>query len=73
MSGEIFGPIFVPDGFRETVSGRSWLRAMLEVEAALASAEARVGLIPQEAARTIASCCEATRFDVEERGRPNRI
>ena len=25
-----------------------------------------MGLIPREAARTIASCCEATRFDVEE-------
>ena len=41
---------------------------MLDAEAALASAEARVGLIPREAARTIASCCEATRFDVEELG-----
>jgi 3-carboxy-cis,cis-muconate cycloisomerase len=72
MSGEIFGPIFVPDGFRESVSGRSWLRAMLDAEAALASAEARVGLIPREAARTIASCCEATRFDVEELGHEGR-
>ena len=65
MSGEIFGPIFVPDRFREAVSGRSWLRAMLDAEAALASAEARVGLVPEEAAATIVSCCEATRFDPE--------
>ena len=62
MNGELFGPIFVPDEFREAVSGRSWLRAMLDAEAALAIAEARVDLIPHEAAATIASCCDASRF-----------
>jgi hypothetical protein len=36
MSGELFRPIFVPDRFREAVSGRAWLEAMLEVEGALA-------------------------------------
>ena len=45
---------------------------MLDVEAALAAAEARAGLIPHEAATTIASCCEATRFDPEELGREGR-
>jgi len=69
MSDEIFRPIFVPGEFREAVSGRSWLRAMLDAEAALASAEAQVGLIPHKAAATIASCCEATRFDPKELGR----
>jgi 3-carboxy-cis,cis-muconate cycloisomerase len=72
MDGGIFGPIFVPDDFREAVSRRSWLQAMLDAEGALAFAEARVGLIPQEAAEAIASCCEATRFDPEELGREGR-
>jgi 3-carboxy-cis,cis-muconate cycloisomerase len=72
MDGGIFGPIFVPDDFREAVSRRSWLQAMLDAEGALAVAEARVGLIPQEAAEAIASCCEATRFDPEELGREGR-
>ena len=72
MDGGIFGPIFVPDYFREALSGRAWLQAMLDAEGALAVAEARVGLIPQEAAETIASCCEATRFDPEELGREGR-
>src|SRR4051812_11470170 len=72
MGGKIFGPVFVPDEFREAVSGRSWLRAMLEAEAALAAAEARAGLIPHEAAAAIASCCHATRFDPEELGREGR-
>ena len=72
MNGEIFGPIFVPDEFRRAVSGRSWLRAMLDAEAALAAAEARVGLIPHEAAATIASCCDAAHFDPGELGREGR-
>jgi 3-carboxy-cis,cis-muconate cycloisomerase len=72
MDGGIFRPIFVPDGFREAVSGRAWLQAMLDAEAALATAEARVGLIPHEAAAAIVSCCEATRFDPGELGREGR-
>ena len=72
MDGEIFRPIFVPDEFREAVSGRAWLQAMLDAEAALATAEAQVGLIPREAAAAIVSCCEATRFDPEELGRDGR-
>ena len=72
MDGTIFRPIFVPDEFREAVSGRAWLQAMLDAEAALATAEAQVGLIPHEAAAAIVSCCEATRFDPEELGRDGR-
>ena len=72
MSDELFGPIFVPDAVREAVGGRAWLQAMLDAEAALARAEARVGLIPREAAEAIASCCDADRFDPEEIGRAGR-
>jgi len=72
MDGGIFRPIFVPEEFRQAVSGRAWLRAMLDAEAALATAEAQVGLIPHEAAAAIVSCCEAPRFDPEELGRDGR-
>jgi 3-carboxy-cis,cis-muconate cycloisomerase len=72
MDGEILRLIFAPEEFREAVSGGSWLQAMLDAEAALAAAEARAGLIPHKAAVTIASCCEATRFDPEELGREGR-
>jgi hypothetical protein len=41
MSEEIFRPIFAPDKFREAVSGRACLGAMLEAEGALAHAEAQ--------------------------------
>jgi 3-carboxy-cis,cis-muconate cycloisomerase len=37
---------------------------MLDVEAALARAQARVGLVPQEAAQAITACAQASRFDV---------
>lgn len=70
MTGEPFRPIFVPRKFREAVSGRTWLQAMLDVERALAVAEARIGLIPAAAAEAIASRCDASReagfFDPEE-------
>jgi 3-carboxy-cis,cis-muconate cycloisomerase len=72
MFGELFRPIFAPDRFREAVGGRAWLQAMLDAEGALAAAEARAGLIPREAAKTIASCCDATLFDPEEIGRGGR-
>jgi 3-carboxy-cis,cis-muconate cycloisomerase len=72
MAGELFRPIFVPERFAEAVSGRAWLRAMLDAEGALAVAQARVGLIPRQAAETIVSCCDADRFDPEEIGRRGR-
>ena len=72
MSEDLFEPLFVPDETREALGGRAWLQAMLDAEAALALAEARVGLIPDEAAETIAGCCDADRFDPEEIGREGR-
>ncbi len=75
MTGELFRPIFVPDEFREAVSGRAWLEAMLDAEKALAVAESRVGLIPVEAAEAIASCCDAGPgglLEPEELGREGR-
>jgi 3-carboxy-cis,cis-muconate cycloisomerase len=76
MPEELFRPIFVPDEFRETVSGRAWLQAMLEAESALAVAQARVGLIPPDAAQIIASSCEKDRdaglFDPEDLGLKGR-
>jgi 3-carboxy-cis,cis-muconate cycloisomerase len=72
MSSELFRPIFVPDEMREAVSGKAWLAAMLEAEGALAQAEARVGLIPPEAAEEISAHCKADLFDPEEIGAAGR-
>jgi len=52
-----------------TVSDRAWVQAMLDVEAALARAESRTGLIPATAAEGIASHCRVDEFDVAQLGR----
>jgi len=51
------------------VSDDAWVEAMLKVEAALAQAEARVGLIPPEAATSITSSLLAANLDAEQLGR----
>ncbi|HVA79074.1 MAG TPA: 3-carboxy-cis,cis-muconate cycloisomerase [Candidatus Binataceae bacterium] len=50
---QIFGSLFGTDEMRDLISDRAQLAAMLEVEAALARAEASLGIIPREAAATI--------------------
>src|ERR1700738_2912269 len=52
-----------------TVSDRAWVQAMLDVEAALAGAESRIGVIPAAAADGIASHCRVDEFDVAQLGR----
>lgn len=59
----MFERLFVPAELRETLSDRAWLQALLDVERALATAEARAGLIPEDAARAIGEACRSDRFD----------
>ncbi len=65
-SEPLFLPILVPEEVRDAVSERAWLEAMLASERALARAEARVGVIPAEAADAIAAACDPERFDVAQ-------
>jgi 3-carboxy-cis,cis-muconate cycloisomerase len=62
----VFERIFVPTEFRDALSDRAWLQAMLDAERALAAAEASAGVIPREAAEAIAAACRADRFDPVE-------
>jgi 3-carboxy-cis,cis-muconate cycloisomerase len=48
-----FESIFVPATLRDAVSDAAWIDAMVEVEAALARAESRAGVIPPDAAELI--------------------
>ena len=50
------------------VADPSWLQALLDVEAALARAGARAGLVPSASADAIAAACRAERFDVAQLG-----
>jgi 3-carboxy-cis,cis-muconate cycloisomerase len=67
-----FEALFVPAAMRQAVSDGAWLAAMLEAERALAAAEARVGLIGEDAARAIARACEPGRYDVEALAKDGR-
>ena len=62
----------MPAELRDAVSGRAWLQALLDAERALAAAEARVGVIPADAAEAIAAACRAERFDAEAIGHQGR-
>jgi 3-carboxy-cis,cis-muconate cycloisomerase len=50
----LFTPIFVPDAVQDAVGDEAWLQAMVDVEVALARAEASAGVISAEAAEAIA-------------------
>jgi 3-carboxy-cis,cis-muconate cycloisomerase len=60
-----FSALFVPEFAREAVGGQAWLEAMLDVETALAAAEAEAGMIPAEAAEAIERARSADGFDPE--------
>ena len=64
----LFDGVLASGGVRVLVSDRAWLQAMLDVEAALARALARSGLIPAEDAEAIGAACRAELFDVAALG-----
>jgi 3-carboxy-cis,cis-muconate cycloisomerase len=64
MTG-LLDPLFRTDAMREIFSERGRLQGMLDFEAALARAEARLGVIPKAAAPAIAAQCQARLFDIE--------
>src|SRR2546423_5828319 len=68
-SDALFGPMAGTDRMLAAVSETAWVQAMLDVEAALAGAEARVGVIPAEAPDQIAAHCKVAEFDVAQLGR----
>jgi 3-carboxy-cis,cis-muconate cycloisomerase len=67
-----FDGLFVPAALREAVSDVAWLGALLEAEAALATVEARLGVVPQDAAEAVRAACDLGRFDVDELVREGR-
>jgi 3-carboxy-cis,cis-muconate cycloisomerase len=69
----LFAPIVTGDELLAATSDRAWLQALLDVEAAVAGAEADLGIIPSGAADAIATRCSADRFDPGELGRAARL
>ena len=61
----LLGPLFATDAAREIFSDRARVQRMLDIIAALARAEARVGVIPKSAVRAIESSCRVESFDID--------
>ena len=57
--------LFTTDAMRAIFGDRARIQRMLDVEAALAAAEARAGVIPADAASAIAACCRAELYDLD--------
>ncbi|MGH2868459.1 MAG: lyase family protein [Solirubrobacteraceae bacterium] len=66
--GDLFSGLYARGEAAAQVSGTAWLAAMLAVEAALARACAREGLIAAEAAEAIVAVCVPERFDARAIG-----
>ncbi len=56
--------LFSTERMQAIFSERGCVQRMLDVEAALARAQAQLGMIPAAAAQAIAACCDADRIDL---------
>ncbi|QHA81395.1 3-carboxy-cis,cis-muconate cycloisomerase [Pseudomonas mediterranea] len=65
---QLFDAYFTAGDMREVFCDAGRVQAMLDVEAALARAEARVGLIPQDAVAPIEAACHARLYDFSALG-----
>jgi 3-carboxy-cis,cis-muconate cycloisomerase len=66
--GGLFGGILGRGRVAAEVSDRAWLQAMLDVEAALARAQAAAGVVDAAHAELIAAACDAGRYDLDALG-----
>src|SRR5690242_6531846 len=64
-SASLLLPMFSSPAMRAIVDDRARVQRMLDVEAALARAEAAVGVIPASAVGPIAAACDVARFDLD--------
>ncbi|MGC7099990.1 3-carboxy-cis,cis-muconate cycloisomerase [Amycolatopsis lurida] len=60
----LLAPVWAGTGLADLVSDEAWLRAMLDVEVALARAQAELGVIPADAAERIADGVRKGQFDL---------
>jgi 3-carboxy-cis,cis-muconate cycloisomerase len=72
LDSALHGPLFAPDSMRAVFSDRARLAAMLRVEAALADAEAALGLVPDTVAPAIAALSPDD-FDLEALGQATAL
>jgi 3-carboxy-cis,cis-muconate cycloisomerase len=65
IDSAVFGNLFTTEAMRAVFRDEARLQRMLDVEAALARAQARLGLIPTAAAAEIVAKADIARFDLE--------
>jgi len=63
VSSGIFRDIFSTEPMRRIFADENRVQKYLDIEAALARAQARLGIIPQEAAEEICRHCDAKEYD----------
>lgn len=74
VDSAVYGGLFTTAEMRAAFADEARLQRMLDVEAALARAEARLGLIPAEAAAEItAKAADLSRFDLAAIGRGTEL
>ena len=64
MAARLIDSLSTTEELAELFSDQSMLQVMLDFEVALARVEARLGIIPEEAAETIAVAAKAHLFDL---------
>jgi 3-carboxy-cis,cis-muconate cycloisomerase len=69
----LLGGLFGSDEMRAIFDERGFVQKMLDVEAALARVEARLGIIPDAAAQAITAAAQVDRLSLEEIGQSTRM
>ena len=64
LDSSIFGSLFTDEEIAKLIDDDAQVRALVEVEIALARAEARVGVIPSSAAEQIAKATDPKKIDI---------
>ncbi len=68
LDSKIFGPLFRDDEVAAIFDDEAFLRAMFEVEGALARVEADLGIIPSSAGKRISDVCRTVELDPQPIG-----
>lgn len=64
LDSGLLAPTWAGTPVEAETNDEAWLQAMLDVEAALARAQARLGLMPARYAKVITECADARRLDL---------
>lgn len=73
MNSTLFTPLFQTTAMASLFDDRAVLGAMLRVEAALASAQSSIGMVPASALPAIRAACDPDLYDMAELGRATAL